>query len=231
MTTVDVDRAWAYLLGELPEAEASPLDEAVLGEPEAHEAMMAFEAELFDAYVEGALSGERRQRFEQRFLADAAGRERLRRAQALRRVAGPLPAGGAWWRGLLARLTAPRLAVGALVAAALALVLAWPVPAPEVRLSLRPDTVRAGGAARRLEVARASPVLLELALDDAPPTSDWRVAITGPGGFSWRGAPSRADAVAVEVKVDGVAWVSGRYRVTLTSAADSLTYDVEVVAR
>ncbi|MDX2014069.1 MAG: hypothetical protein SFW67_27980 [Myxococcaceae bacterium] len=233
MTTVDAERAFAYLLGELSEADASAVDEAVLAQPETHELVSAFEAELFDAYLDQSLPNERRARFEQRFLSTAAGRERLQRARALRQVAAqPVAAAQAsWWQRLSSVLTMPRLAVGALVAAALAFVVAQPPPASEVSVSLRPDTVRAADAARGVTVAAASPVVFELALDDAPAASEWKVAVTGPGGFSWSGAPVRSDAVAVVVKVSGVSWVSGRYRVSLQSAADVLTYEVDVTVR
>ncbi|MCU0697137.1 MAG: hypothetical protein MUC96_11450 [Myxococcaceae bacterium] len=233
MTTVDAERAFAYLLGELPDGDASSLDEALLAEPETHEVLQAFEAELFDAYLDRSLPNERRARFEQRFLSTAAGRERLQRARALRQVAARTVASSqsAWWERLAALLTMPRLAVGALVAAALAFVVARPSAAPEVNVSLRPDTVRAADVARRLEVSAASPVVFELALDDAPAASEWKVAVTGPGGFSWSGAPARSDAVAVVVKVSGVSWVSGRYSVSLQSAADVLTYEVDVTVR
>jgi hypothetical protein len=230
MRPVDAERAFSYLLGELPEGEASQLDEAVLAEADTHELLAAWEAELFDAYLEQDLSAPRRARFEQRFLSTPDGRERLRRAQALRRRA-PAVAPTAWWKRVLEGLRGPRvMAIGLAVAAVLALVV-WPRAAPEARISLRPDSVRAAGDVRRLEVAASSAVVFELALDDAPAAASWAVTLSGPNGSSWKGASSRADAVAAEVKVDGVAWVSGRYRLVLTSAAETLAYDVDVLVR
>lgn len=233
MTTVDAERAFAYLLGELPDGDASSLDEALLAEPETHEVLQAFEAELFDAYLDRSLPNERRARFEQRFLSTAAGRERLQRARALRQVAERQVASSqaSWWQRVARLLTMPRLAVGALVAAVLAFVVARPPPVSEVLVSLRPDTVRAADPARRLEVSASSPVVLELALDDVPAASEWKVSLSGPNGFSWTGSPQRADGVAVTVKVSGVTWVSGRYRVSLQSATDALTYEVDVTVR
>jgi hypothetical protein len=234
MTTVDAERAFSYLLGELPDSEASQLDEAALGEAETHELLEAFEAELFDAYLDAALSGDRRARFERRFLSTATGRERLRRARARRRVAAPRVESTdvSWWQRLTRLLTVPRLAVGGLVAAALALVVAWPTAPSEARVSLRPDLVRAAGEARRVEAPSASATLVfELALEDAPAASAWTASVSGPAGFTWRGTPVRADAVAAEVKVSGVQWTSGRYQVSLTSGAETLQYEVEVVVQ
>jgi hypothetical protein len=232
MTTVDAARAFAYLLGELPEAEASQLDEAVLAEGETHELVAAFEAELFDAYLARELPGPRLARFEQRFLSTPAARERLRQAQALRRRAGAVVAEASpWWASVIALLKGPRLAVVGLVAAVVVALLVWPRTAPEARSSLRPDTVRASGDVRRLEVSATSPVVFELVLDDTPAASEWTVTLSGPGGVSWKGAPARADAVAAEVRVQGLSWVSGRYHLSLASPSETLSYDVDVVVR
>lgn len=226
--TLDSERAFAWLLGELPEADASALDEAALMDPRVHEDLEAFEAELFDAYRAGALSPERRARFEARFAHDT---RRLSFSSALAAHArkAPQPATPSrlarWWEAL----TTPRFAFGALATVA-ALVVVWLTvpfgPPPSARVTLVATQVRAGQAPVVLKLARSdAAVTFELALDDVKGAA-WKADISGPGGAVWSGAPSRADAVAVELTPTNVRWTSGAHRIRLSSAETNLEYDV-----
>ncbi|HTJ41151.1 MAG TPA: hypothetical protein VL463_03620 [Kofleriaceae bacterium] len=111
---LDTD-ATRYLLGELPEAERDAFEERVLADDELHEQVKAAEDELFDAYAEGALAGDRRLRFEAHFLHDAAGARRLAAARAILAAAATYRP-RAWY-------AAPRVWLAGLVAAAAAIAL------------------------------------------------------------------------------------------------------------
>jgi hypothetical protein len=72
-----------YLLGQLPEEDRLRLEAAYFSEGGGFEEMLAVEDELFFDYVAGQLSPADRAAFEQRFLADDAGRRKLAFAGAL----------------------------------------------------------------------------------------------------------------------------------------------------
>jgi hypothetical protein len=75
-----------YLLGQLPEEERLRLEEAYFSEGGSFEEMLAVEDDLFFDYVTGQLAGGDRAAFEQRFLANDAGRRKLAFADALIRA-------------------------------------------------------------------------------------------------------------------------------------------------
>jgi hypothetical protein len=62
------EAAVRYVLGELTEEECDELEEAYFGTTDGFEELQAVEQELMDAYVAGALSPERRLRFESRLV-------------------------------------------------------------------------------------------------------------------------------------------------------------------
>lgn len=77
------ERMRQYLLGALPEAEQTSLENEFLNDDEQFEQMVAAENELVDAYARGYLSPSERRQFEQHYLAHPARHDRLRFAQAL----------------------------------------------------------------------------------------------------------------------------------------------------
>lgn len=124
------DRIIAYLLEELPEAEAERFeDECFAGESWPEQLQLA-EEDLIDEYLRGGLTPERRRRFEESFLTTDARVERVRMAAALLRhvdsqasvtaeethAAGTVPPEDKWrasWLGALwgGRSPVPRAAL------------------------------------------------------------------------------------------------------------------------
>jgi hypothetical protein len=72
-----------YLLGDLPELEATVLEEELFSDDEKFERMWEIENRLVDGYVRGRLSSEDRRRFESHYLASPVHRQRLAVAQHL----------------------------------------------------------------------------------------------------------------------------------------------------
>jgi hypothetical protein len=95
-----------YLLGEIPDEERDRFEELYFQDNALHERLQALEEELVDSYVRGKLEGDRRRRFEQRYLATAEGRERVAFAQTLTEYISKTPpknqsAWHPWWGSLL----------------------------------------------------------------------------------------------------------------------------------
>src|SRR5664279_2696823 len=63
----------AYLLGELPEAESLRFEQLCMDDDDFFEELLAVEAELTDAYVQGQLAGGAREAFEKRLLNSRDG--------------------------------------------------------------------------------------------------------------------------------------------------------------
>lgn len=78
-----------YLLGELPEEERAELEAEYFADPELFARLLATEDELIDAYVRGALLGQARARFEERFLRTGDQVQRIAFASALRKTQKP----------------------------------------------------------------------------------------------------------------------------------------------
>jgi hypothetical protein len=72
-----------YLLGGLPEAEATALEEQLLADDERFERAREIENRLVDDYVRGRLSSEDRERFERHYLASPVHRRRVAFARNL----------------------------------------------------------------------------------------------------------------------------------------------------
>src|SRR5262245_3419027 len=70
-----------YLLGKLPEEQATRLETEYLSNADLREQLEAVEAELIDAYLKGELSRSERRELEARFLASPRGQERLQFAR------------------------------------------------------------------------------------------------------------------------------------------------------
>ena len=79
-----------YLLGELTEEQQAEIEERAFRDRRYLLEIEAVECDLIDDYVRGALSEVQRRQFEERFLASAERRRKLKFAQALRSVAGEL---------------------------------------------------------------------------------------------------------------------------------------------
>jgi hypothetical protein len=77
-----------YLLGELPEAEQTQLEEHAFSNSDYMHHVRAVEKDLIDEYARGELSGPRREAFEQRFLASEQRRRQIEFARALMQVGG-----------------------------------------------------------------------------------------------------------------------------------------------
>src|SRR5262245_54260781 len=116
------DRAARYLLDELPEEDREAFEDEYFGDEQVYDELLAAEDDLIDRYCEGGLSAEQQQRFEERYLASAEGRERVEFARALRRLNAPSPASASvrtratprwipWAAVLVAALAAALLAV------------------------------------------------------------------------------------------------------------------------
>jgi hypothetical protein len=78
------DRLAAYLLGRLSPEQEDTVEIEYLGAADACDRLEAAEDELIDAYVAGRLAADDVPRFEERFLASPARRERVAFARALR---------------------------------------------------------------------------------------------------------------------------------------------------
>jgi hypothetical protein len=76
-----------YLLGDLPEAEASRLDQLSVADDEFADFLEAVESELIDDYIRGELPENRRARFESHYLSSATRLEKLAVARTLLRRA------------------------------------------------------------------------------------------------------------------------------------------------
>jgi hypothetical protein len=108
------DRRMQYLLGRLPEPEQEDFEQESLMDDERFEELVSAEDDLIDAYVAGQLGAEDARRFEARFLAAPARRERVEFARALSRLVesdvGRSPAasrrGWSWWLPLAASVAA-----------------------------------------------------------------------------------------------------------------------------
>lgn len=72
-----------YLLGELPDSEAEPLDLASVEDEDFAGRLSAVESDLVDAYVRGELEGATVERFESWFLSSAPRRAKVALAAAL----------------------------------------------------------------------------------------------------------------------------------------------------
>src|SRR5262245_7513460 len=92
------DRGVRYLLDELPDADRDAFEDEYFSDDVVYGDLLAAEDDLIDRYCQGALAAALRQRFEQRYLSTAEGRERVEFARALlrhgaaKRPASPSPA-------------------------------------------------------------------------------------------------------------------------------------------
>ena len=75
-----------YLLGESSEQEQIQLEEAYFDDDALFERLRAVKDELIDAYARGDLTGQKRERFEQHFLASEPRRQRVEEARRLIRA-------------------------------------------------------------------------------------------------------------------------------------------------
>lgn len=76
-----------YLLGGLDPKDLQRVEESILTRDEFLDELEAEEDGLLDEYIEGTMSGQRRVRFEERYLATPVGKDRLILARALARYA------------------------------------------------------------------------------------------------------------------------------------------------
>ena len=73
----------SYLLGMAPESDSEALDEASVADDAVAARLAVLEDDLYDDYARGVLTAPERTRFQERYLASAAGRARLEFARAL----------------------------------------------------------------------------------------------------------------------------------------------------
>jgi hypothetical protein len=77
------ERLRSYLLGLAPESDSEALDEASVADDAVAARLAVLEDDLYDDYARGVLKAPERARFQERYLASAAGRGRLEFARAL----------------------------------------------------------------------------------------------------------------------------------------------------
>lgn len=231
MRPLSEDQAFAFLLGELPEAQAHQLEDEAAEDGTRFEELRAFEAELIDAFLAGGLAPARQTKVEALCRSSADWRARVSTARALRTRAKQQPAleEPRWWSALFARI--PVVFAGGLAVAGALVLLFWPGAAVDAEVSLRPLSLRAQATSTTVTLPkRLRNMKLELSLDGEPPRSDWQIVVNGPAGEVWRGAPTSADAIAVRVEIPAAAWSAGRYSVVLRSNDEQVAEYALIVA-
>src|SRR5262245_24815785 len=121
-SATDGERLVRFLLGLLPEDEAERLDEQSVVDDDVACRLLSAENDLVDAYVRGALTPDRRLRFESHYLASPRRRRRVAFARRFLAVVDrspqPAPIPALWSRWSWSTFARPS------VAAAAALILA-----------------------------------------------------------------------------------------------------------
>lgn len=120
------ERAYAYLLGEMDDAEQFRFERDYLADAEAYAAYLAAQDELIEDYLGGGLAPARRERFAANFLVTEERRERLRLIRDLNEHAQALSAGEGVPRFDPARASAPPPEPSAPLASRLRALLGWP---------------------------------------------------------------------------------------------------------
>ena len=107
------DTCARYLLGELSEPELAHFEESYFADDSLFERFRAVKDDLIDAYARGELSGRRRERFEQHFLASEPRQQRVEEARGFIRavtaastnpapvninIPAPTAATTSWWQ-------------------------------------------------------------------------------------------------------------------------------------
>jgi anti-sigma factor RsiW len=105
----DQELIYRYLLGELPEADQSELEQRYFTDDALFERLIAIEDELINRYARNESSDEERQRMESFYLRSQTRRKRLMFTQALMRYLDSLSADvsrqrASWWEDLKALL-------------------------------------------------------------------------------------------------------------------------------
>jgi hypothetical protein len=228
-------RMISYLLGELPEAESVQIEEQYLADEEALASLLAVEAELYDAYARDDMSPERQRRFEERFLATAAQRQRLVFSRALLQYPRrPQDAKGI--QASRSRRFLPALAVAALLIVGVGL---WklasvkqPPPVTPITVERTPivipfaldaGLVRQGGNESTLDIplnADSIRLTLQLEQDSRPP---FEAKLSTPEGVEiWTSEPARAPELAgprsVTLEIPAGLLARGHYILTLSAA-------------
>jgi hypothetical protein len=238
------ERIIEYLLGELPEAESSLMEEQYLASQDTFRQMQEIEAELHDAYARGSLSRERRLRFEQQLLATPRQLQRLEFSRAMiqaqsssRRplVWTSLPKPAILAIGIAAMLT---IAIGVWWTTSQKLRVQVAQPAIESRspivvvATLVPGATRAAGEEFTIKLpANADVLRLTAGLERDSHPSYNAVLRTPEGVESWRNSDlhSQLNAAAPSVILDipATSLVSGHYALTLSGdKPDGTTEDI-----
>lgn len=114
-----------YVLGALPEAEQTTVEQALLADRDQFDEACALENELVDRYVRNQMPAAERTRFEQHYLTSLLHRERVAIAKAFLEEIDRTPAEVtlplAWWQRWRASFRMPQLALSGALAAALLL--------------------------------------------------------------------------------------------------------------
>lgn len=236
----------AYLLGQATESEAARLEEGLLEDEETFQTLRSVEDDLFDAYAQGGLTADERQRFADRYGSE---RGRLLVAQALARRAERLPRlGGKAATNGLPRRGAEGAKAGRLwnwmpLAAAAVLVAAvgatmWmrgrpapttsPIPAASQRLSAAPAVLLV-----TLGTSRSAADTPAVTVSPEAPALDLRVRLDPADRFDRYNMELRSETGAVIWQLEDVrlTTVGGEPIVAATvpaSALQSGTFEVAV---
>ena len=121
------DQLTNYLLGALPEAEQTALEQELLADRDKFDEAWAVENDLVDRYVRNELPTAERARFERHYLASSLHRERVAIAEALLREIDETPTSvpkpHSWWQRWREAFGMPQLAFSGALTAALLLTL------------------------------------------------------------------------------------------------------------
>jgi anti-sigma factor RsiW len=214
-----------YVLGELEEGLRLELEELLLTDADAFEALGVIEDEMIEEYLEGTGTAEDRRAFEQSFLDSRARQQRLDFARALRarasrkapRMSSVRPLA---WIGLAALLV---MSVGTTVL----MRTSAPQTSPPVAMyDLAGGLIRAGGSLPRV-VVPAGAVVVELRVE--LPSNDYsayRAAVLDEDGkevwsASKLGAKEQGGTVAIVLPVASTLLPPGDYRAKLSGVPAS----------
>ena len=221
-----------YLLGELADEPSAAIEGDYFAHPDTFDRVWAAENDLIDAYLDGRLSGQERDRFERHYLASPGHRHRVAVARQLRSAASsarPFEAErerSSRWTSAVRGLQPWRPAWMAFVAAIVVLAIGgvWivrsrtipqtavvhaPHQTPQAPRPDAPEHVRPGEPGR--PPPRRSPTIVAVSISPA--------AVRGPDEATTLKIPPGADMVAVQLEGEAGETALGRGRVVIRTVS------------